>query len=230
MKVNRKVRAGPRSDGWRTDGPVGASWSTWWVAVVLLLAALAAYGNALPNPFVIDDHLVIVSEARVTQFDVPGIFGREYWSTGGNRLYRPLTLLSFAVNYAISDAPWAFRLPNLLLHVAGAVAVYRLVLALAPGRRWATVLAGLLFIVHPINSMALNQIVDRADLAAAACVLWAACLYLGDCGRGWRRPAAVALLFSIGLFSKENAATLLGVFVVLDLYRRGRESGGAHGP
>lgn len=219
MTVRQTVRDKTGSGGARQ----AAGWGSVQAAVLLLLAGFAVYGNALTHPFLIDDHLLIENDPRISGFDLPGIFGREYWpSAGGNQLYRPLTLMSLAVSHAICEAAWSFRVPNLLLHVAAGLAVYHLAMTLAPGRRWVALLAGLLFVVHPINSMALNQVVDRADLAAAAGVLWAAWLYLTDRG-GWRRPVLAALLFILALLSKENAATLLGVFVVLDLYLRGRE-------
>jgi hypothetical protein len=105
---------------------------------------------------------------------------------------------------------------NLLLHVALALALY-LLMRQVTGMHWAAVLAAALFLVHPIHATVLNQVVDRADLAAAACVLLAAWLYAGDRGRGWRRPVLVAGLLTIGLLCKENAVTLVGLFALLDL-------------
>ena len=103
--------------------------------------------------------------------------------------------------------------------MAVALALFLLTRELS-GRLWAGVTAALLFVVHPIHTTPLNQIVDRADILAAASALWATWLYVRD-GRdtrraGWR-PVAAALLLAAGLLAKENAITLVGVIVLLDL-------------
>lgn len=194
-----------------------------WVAVALLACGLAVYGNALPNPFVLDDKLVILPDPRVAELDLRGLLTREYWpGEHGNELYRPLASLSFALNWAISHEPWAFRLPNLLIHVAAALGVFLLTRALA-GAVWPALLAGLLFVVHPIHTTPLNQIVDRADLGAASGVLLAAWLYVRDAdpsrASAWWRPTLAVVLFAGGLACKESAVTLLGVVPLLDLAR-----------
>ncbi|MEW6251081.1 MAG: tetratricopeptide repeat protein [Planctomycetota bacterium] len=222
---------------------------------VLLAAALAVYGNAVPNDFIIDDRIIILGDRRVQQFDVQGIFTREYWpGASGNRLYRPLTLLSLAANWVVSHEPWTFRLVNVLLHGVVGFGVFLLLRELAEvahsgrharaeappensmrrpadGAKWpgyaAALGAGLLFVVHPIHTTPLNQIVDRADSAAAAGVLLAAWFCLrdarmtaGDGRAGWAsrlRPVLAASAAGAALLFKESAVALVGIVVVLDL-------------
>jgi tetratricopeptide (TPR) repeat protein len=197
-------------------------------AVVLLAAGLAVFGNALGNDFIIDDRLLILGEARVHQPDLRTIFGREYWPGGdGNRVYRPLTLLSLAGNWALSHEPWTFRLTNLLVHVAAAFALFLIVRELT-GRLWPGLVAGLLFVVHPVHTTPLNQVIDRADLAAAGGVLWATWLYARDGGARpvcWWRPLLGAGVFAAALLFKESALPLPAVLVVYELSRPDRRSG-----
>jgi hypothetical protein len=70
------------------------------VAAGLLLGGLAIYGNSLPNPFVIDDHWIIERDARITTGNVWALLTQQYWpgDHGDTQLYRPLVLISFAVN------------------------------------------------------------------------------------------------------------------------------------
>ncbi len=193
--------------------------------LVLLAAGLAVYGNALRNAFVLDDRILILNEERVQRPEWRAIFGREYWPGPiGNRVYRPLTLLSLAGNWAISHRPWSFRLPNLLVHVAAAIAVFLLLHELT-GRRGIALAAGLLFVVHPIHTTPLNQVIDRADIAAAAGALWATWLCardLGPAGPRWWRPAFGAVLFAAALLFKESALALVGILPVVALARRVR--------
>jgi len=191
------------------------------VGLLLTGAALAVYGNALRHPFLIDDKFIILQDARVQTGDVRAILTQEYWpGLARNALYRPLVLLSFAANWALAPTPWTFRLVNLSLHVAGALALCLLARELTHTVT-AGIVAALLFVVHPVHTTLLNQIVDRADLAAAAAVLWATWLYVREAGAaregpGWPR-LAIALLYAVGLLCKENAVVLPAVLLLSDL-------------
>jgi len=193
------------------------------VLVTLLLSsvALAVYGNALRHPFLIDDKFIIVQDARVQTGDFRAIFTQEYWpGLARNALYRPLVLLSFAANWALAPTPWTFRLVNLALHVAGALALFLLARELTQTAT-AGIVAALLFVVHPLHTTLLNQIVDRADLAAAAAVLWATRLYargvLSQRMPRGRSALSIALLYGVGLLCKENAVVLPAVLLLSDL-------------
>ncbi len=195
--------------------------------VVLLAAGFAVYGNALRNDFILDDRVLILGDARVHRPELRTIFGREYWPAGdGNRVYRPLTLLSLAGNWALSHEPWTFRLSNLLVHVAAAYALFLLARELT-GATWPALAAALLFVVHPVHTTPLNQVIDRADLAAAAGALWATWLYARDGGERparWWRPVLGASLFAAALLFKESALPLPGILVVYELSRPARWS------
>jgi hypothetical protein len=150
----------------------------------------------------------------------------------GSGLYRPLTLLSFAANWAVSHEGWAFRLPDLLLHVGVAWLLFLLV------RAWtasfpAAIVASILFVIHPIHTAPLNAIVDRAELGAAFFGLLAVLLWYRDGldprRRTWVKPLLAAICFAAAVMFKENALTLAGVVVLLDvagrISRRGARPG-----
>ena len=201
--------------------------------LVLTACGFAVYGNALANPFHIDDRFVILGDERVQQADMGAIFTEEYWPGGhGNRLYRPLVLASFALNWAVSETAWTFRLVNLLLHIGAAYGLFLLIREVTR-QRWPALAAALFFVVHPIHTTPLNQIVDRADISAALCVLLAAWLYRRDGGgqhpANWVRPILAAGLFAGGLLCKENAVTLIGIVVLLDICRLPRNAGSSAG-
>ena len=75
--------------------------SAWHVAI-LVIASLGVYANAIPNGFVHDDHKLLEEESRITgPIDIRRIFQTNYWGERLNAgLYRPLTVLSFAVDHA----------------------------------------------------------------------------------------------------------------------------------
>ncbi len=237
-------------------------------AVLLAGLGVVAFGESLGNGFVLDDKAVIAGDPRVQHGRVWESFSKEYWPEAvGNKLYRPLTTLSFVANWAISHEPWAFRLPNLLLHVGVCYLLFCLALRLI-GSFWAAMAAAAVFAVHPIHTAPLNAIVDRAELSAAFFGLLAIAGWLRDrdqetCAaacrpsdhgklepalsgerpapskaasgeapalsrRGFRwLPIGAAASFLAAILFKENAVTLAGVVVLLDLARVRRGETGA---
>ncbi|HNQ23647.1 MAG TPA: DUF1736 domain-containing protein [Phycisphaerae bacterium] len=136
-------------------------------AVFLLAGGLLVYGNALPNPFLLDDKILILHDARVQQQQYGALLTGHYWpEPTSNLLYRPLVSLSFALNWRLLPQPWAFRLVNLLLHVGVASLLFGWARSLTRSLLVASVAAAL-FLVHPIHTGVLNCIVDRAEIGAA---------------------------------------------------------------
>jgi len=155
----------------------------------VVLALVAAFVNlpALVPGFILDDHAIVERNPLVRDLaSVPRIFVSGYWSVGGaptQNLYRPLTILSFALSHlAGGDHPLGDRLINLLLHVLVTLLVYALArraalggpASAAAGARTILdppLLAALLFAVHPVHTEVLGMVVGRADLLASAATL-----------------------------------------------------------
>jgi protein O-mannosyl-transferase len=187
------------------------------------IAALLPYLSTLGNGFALDDFGLIRLNEAVKTFDLRFLLTSDYWSGfegWRSGLYRPLTTLSFALEYWLwGDRPAWFHLTNLLLHAGNALAVYSLCRRLAGGPTG--LLAGLLFAVHPAYSEAVAGIAGRADLLAALWVL------IGLHGglkarleRGWWQLCS-PLALGVGLFCKEGAAVLPGLLLGIDwLWRR----------
>jgi len=107
------------------------------VALAAIAAAVACvYANALDGGFVLDNRVLVVENPVVQQATLANVgfaLTHDYWqpmATDG--LYRPLTILSFMLNYAVlgnGTRPPGYHLLNVLLHVACASAVYALVQA-----------------------------------------------------------------------------------------------------
>jgi len=200
----------------------------------VLLVVVAAYSNTLHNQPALDDGWVIFDNSLIkTLKNVPEIFRRPYNTVlpGNNAgLYRPVTTLSYAINYAVGGPNVVgYHLVNIALHALTCLLVLELggllwsaaasARARSPGEASAGPLLGaLLFAVHPVHVEAVTGIVGRAELLAALGSL--TCLFL-TCTRGrarWRYPTALAAL-GLGVLSKENAAVtpLLFALVVLAL-------------
>src|SRR5688572_29304460 len=89
-----------------------------WVWLGLAGLLLAAYGNALFLGLAVDAPYLL-SNPRVTSVSAENLgllFRKPYWwPTHSDDLYRPITLLSFALTPGGAATPWTHHLVNLLL-------------------------------------------------------------------------------------------------------------------
>src|SRR2546430_8105382 len=103
----------------------------WWMPLLLGLAIALAYANGLAVGFHFDDWHVIQKNPHIRSLaSIPSFFVDPDSSSVSreNRLVRPLLLVSFALNYAVSgERPWSYHLLNLLLHWCVVVLVFRIV-------------------------------------------------------------------------------------------------------
>lgn len=186
-----------------------------WPAVVL---ALACFANTLPNDFVYDDTHIVRDNTNIRDLsDWRAVWFSEWWAQRDgkpnpdpqhDRLYRPLTLFTFALNYT-ADSPQAdgrprprgFHAVNVLLHALATLLVWRLVERLVADRV-AAAWTAVLFAVHPVHAEAVAGIVGRAEILMTIFLL-AALLCISRPGAA--RAAASGACLLAALLSKESA-------------------------
>ncbi len=195
---------------------------SWQVVGLLVLLAVVPYLNTLAAGFTLDDLPYIRENPAVTNgVDLTEIFATSLPTT---YLYRPITVLSFAVNEAVAPGnAAAFHAVNGLLHAAVTVLVFVLAVRLFAVR--VAFIAAALFAVHPLHTEAVTSIVGRAEVLAALFGLLA--VLSAD---PLRRPAGrwsertwyglSILCFAGAIFSKENAVTLLPLVLLYRVTRR----------
>ena len=174
---------------------------------------------ALDAPFYLDDHANIVENAWIRwdglRLDLlPHTLFR-------SPTLRPVANLSFALSYLADGLdPRGFRLANLAILVACGVGVARLSAALLarlspappePALRGMALLAGLLYVAHPLEIQATTYIVQRMTGLAvlfylAALLCWLRARERGPAARRWLVAGGAFGLLSLG--SKEIAVTL----------------------
>ena len=186
-----------------------------------LLAAIL-YLNALSNPFVYDDHRMVVENTGIQDLaDLRAIVFLEPT--------RPLINFSYAVDYAIWGLnPFGFHLTNVLLHVLNVVLLFQLAVRMVHDRAAGqqprkdpgavALAAALLFAAHPMMSQTVGYIASRPELLCGAFFLLALMAgrrwMLGGGGQWW---GLTLVCWIAALASKEVA----GMFpFVLLLYER----------
>lgn len=194
---------------------------TAWAALVVALAGALVALPALGNGFAYDDTAIIAADSRVHSFDIPAMLTSGYWASELHALYRPVTTLSFALDWSIApNGPAWFHFTNLLLHAGASALVFALLVRyFSTG---AALVGGLVFAVHPVHVEAVANVVGRAELLAAFFAL-ATLLVWNPREPNPRFRAArtlgVGMLALLAVASKESAVVLPGLLILMDFTR-----------
>ena len=154
----------------------GLPWTDYLATGLIVLAALAAYGNSFSGPFICDDEESIPDNPTIRclwpvwQAISPP---RDGQTVDG----RPLLNLSFAVNYAIhGENTWGYHATNLAIHIFNGLLLLgilrRTFLLPALRPRFGNAASGLalaislLWTVHPLQTESVTYIVQRAESLA----------------------------------------------------------------
>ena len=182
-----------------------------------MIAGTAVYANSLRGPFLLDDRRAIVDNTtirRLSPISTPLHPPRQSPVTG-----RPLVNLSFAVNHAIGGlAVEGFHAGNIAVHVLAALALFGVlhrtfartsIAGIQSAARLLALICALVWVVHPLNSEAVNYATQRTELMMglfSLVTLYAAIRALGKGARRWEWIAAAAAFCAVA--SKETALTL----------------------
>jgi tetratricopeptide (TPR) repeat protein len=201
---------------------------------------LVAYSNSFQAAILFDNVGVLLQDPRIrvaTTQNIGSILTEGYWHINPDSgLYRPLTTLSYLLNFAVFDDgtdPAGYHWINFLLHGVNVSLVYALGITIFAQPSLALALAAI-WGLHPLLTESVTNIVGRADLLAAFGVLAGLLCYTKWASAAGRRKywwlAAMVVAQAIGLFSKENAAVLPGILLLYDLTWSQRATWRARGP
>ncbi len=148
------------------------------IIFVLGVIVLFTYANTVHNTgFALDNKFIILEDPRLrdaTPNNIKLIFSQDYWwPKAVSGLYRPLTTLSYLLNYRIlhnADHAAGYHWINFFLHWANTVLVYFAVLVLIE-RLWPAFFAAAVFGTHPLATESVTNIIGRSDLFATLFLL-----------------------------------------------------------
>lgn len=179
-----------------------------WVIFLMCLVILPflLYLNSFPNGFVFDDIPLISENPGIQSLkNIPGMMGVETGWTA----YRPLRLVSYAVDYSLwGSNPAGYHLSNILFHIASSLLVFGIVFRLA-GNSWCAFAAALFFCANPVQTDSVAYLSGRRDILCG--LFYLAGFYSFLRYRASRQIRYLALtLFSylLSLASKEMGVTL----------------------
>ena len=149
---------------------------------IILIASLTfiAYSNSFNSAFHFDDYSSIIAHPYIKSIhNIPYFF----YYNGSPLTNRPVTMATFALNFGIGGLdPFSYHVVNFFIHLVNAILVYILLLLTLRNRineyMNVSLLASLMFAVHPIQTQAVTYIVQRAEILSSFFYLLSLVLFI----------------------------------------------------
>jgi tetratricopeptide (TPR) repeat protein len=192
--------------------------------IVLGLAILACvlYLNTLNHNYAFDDSVAITDNQFTKQGikGIPKLLTQDFFAgiydkgleLGGGR-YRPLSLITFAIEYQFFGAnPFIGHLINMLLYALTIIVLFKMLEEIFPVNFWLCAIASALFAAHPIHTEVVANIKSRDEILSFIFL----CLTLMYLFRYLRVNKKSLLIYSLvsyflSLLAKENGMTFIAI-------------------
>ncbi len=189
---------------------------------VLLLAAVTilAYRPAWNGGFLWDDDAYVTNNELLT---APDGLRRIWFSFDSPSQYFPLVYTTFRIERALWGLnPAGYHVVNVLLHVANALLVWRLLARLRVPGAW---LAGAIFALHPVQVESVAWITERKNVLMGFFFLLTLLTWVEfldqQTRRRWRLYLLALVLYALALLSKTTACTLpVALLLILRLRKK----------
>jgi len=197
---------------------------------LLLFLTAVAYGPVIWAGFVWDDFPLVVDNSQVWSFSHfrawfgadlwAGLEGVEFESGGQSGFYRPLVLMSFALDHVLwGGSPAGFHIQSLLWHLLAVGLLLRLLRSLfAPD---VALVGAALYALHPALSEGVVWVSARNDPMGVALLLGAVLCVLPERLTPLRWVGGF-FLFLAALLCKESSVVGIVLLAALDWARWGR--------
>jgi len=193
--------------------------------LLLSLISLLVFFNNLNNEFVYDDSAFIKNNPYIRDFShIHEYFTnlKTYQGTGIEgkvKIYRPIVTLSFAIDYSIWKLnPFGYHLSNNILHLICGFLVFIFFYQWS-GFRIISVIASILFIIHPAQVEAVSWISGRGNMLYSIFALFSLIYFLKYLNCGKIKYLFITLIhYSISLLCKEMGMNILLLCSLIYLY------------
>ncbi|XP_059049134.1 protein O-mannosyl-transferase TMTC4-like isoform X2 [Achroia grisella] len=182
---------------------------------------------SLRGEFVFDDSEAILKNKDISSESWFDCFYNDFWGTNiqsnlSHKSYRPLTILSFRLQYFLNDrklSPIQFKIGNLVCHVICCILIWHTFESIIKTvgkhgkKKYSNIayLASAIFAVHPVHVEAVCGIVGRADIIAAMTFFLSFIAYnKAITSDKVIYLVAAVLLATVSMLFKENGVTVLG--------------------
>ena len=189
-----------------------------WILALVVITAIC-FLPMLRNGFTNwDDEFYVINNQLLRGPDWIGIFSTPVVSN-----YHPLTIISLAINFAISGTdPSSYMVFNLLLHLANTGLVFYFILQISSGKNYVAAFTALIFAIHPMHVESVTWVSERKDLLYTLFFLLSLIQYWRFLQTEKRSKLSLCFLFFLLSLLSKPAAIILPLLLLLLDYWRGR--------
>jgi len=220
MKKKAKIRAKSKTNQpavkIETLRPARDRYFSLWLLGVLVITGICLF-PMLNNEFTNwDDEFYIINNQLLRGPDWKGIFSEQVL---GN--YHPLTILSYAFNYAVSGLnPFSYLLVNYLFHIVNTLLVFYFIWNISGKNKFIAAFVALIFGVHPMHVESVAWIAERKDMLYTFFFLLSLIQYWRFLSDGKKSHFWICFVFFVlSLLSKPAAIVLPFVLLLLDHWK-----------
>ncbi len=203
---------------------VSRDWfSVKYLSIILAVIAFILYANTLQNGYILDDVMVLKDNMIVKQGlkGIPELFATPHmrgYLIIPNDLYRPLSLVMFAVEYQFFPAnPFVNHFFNILTFMGCVVMLFLFLDKFFDRKKTAVAFIGaLIFALHPIHTEVVANIKSRDELLCYFFGFWSLNLFMNYM-KGGKMSQLLLGTFTLYLayISKETVITFVAIIPLL---------------
>jgi len=176
--------------------------------LLIIFLSLISYINIFKNEFVWDDHVFILDNADIRSIDFKLFFVQDV-----EGIYRPLRTAHYAVT---GKNEFLYHFNSLFFHILISILVFVILFEIF-GKKYISLLAALIFAVHPIHTGRVTNITAGFDLFGIFLFLLSYYLYVKFSKLNNKKYLLFSLaLFILALFASEEAMILPLIIVLYE--------------
>lgn len=213
-KPHKKVHRGKTARNVVAPLPWYLEWENCLKGLLLAAATVLVYQQAWHAGYIWDDDVYVTENKLLT---APDGLRRIWFSFDSPSQYFPLVYTTFRLEHALWGLhPEGYHWVNILLHVANAFLVWRLLLVLRVPGAW---LAAAIFALHPVQVESVAWITERKNVLMGLFFLlsllaWVKFVETSSKQR-WRFYGLALVLYALALSSKTTACTLPAALLLI---------------
>lgn len=180
----------------------------WFVGITLLLTAVAYFPNLFADFVTWDDGDYVMDNEIIRNFD----HFSKFFTTSIQGNYHPITMISLAINYAISgDDASSYHLFNIIFHLINVVLVFKFICLLTKDNYFIAFFTALFFGIHPMHVESVAWVSERKDVLYTLFFLLGLMSYIKLLDTGNKKYYWITFLWFILSLASKPAAIIFPV-------------------
>jgi protein O-mannosyl-transferase len=201
------------------------------ICILLGLVSFIVYFNTIWNGFVMDDVMVLKDNRMVLRgmSAIPELLSTPHmrgYLIIPNDLYRPLSLVMFAIEYQFFGlSPAVHHFFNIVTFVGCSIMLFLFLNKLFDGKKIVVAfIASLIFAVHPVHTEVVANIKSRDELMCFFFGLLSLNLFINYMKEGKMMQLLLGtLMFYLSVISKETVIAFVGIIPVIFFFYRNED-------